>query len=209
MFSLQKLLSKDSLFFDLLNASAKEAETSVQSLASLLANPGQVPSLKEFHASKEQDKKITEQINEALIDTFVTEIEKEDVEMLSAALYQIPKTVEKFAERFIISVPLLKQFEFGAYISMLKTATQQVTAMVDLLSKKPGVAEIKSMNQVIQNIEGDADKLILERVAELFSGKYDPLQAMALKDLYELLEKTIDRCRDAGNVVTQIIIRSA
>jgi uncharacterized protein Yka (UPF0111/DUF47 family) len=32
---------------------------------------------------------------------------------------------------------------------------------------------------------------------------------MALKDLYELLEKVIDRCRDAGNVVTHIVLKYA
>ena len=54
----------------------------------------------EFHRAKEADKKITEQINEALMTTFVSQLEREDMEILSASLYRIPKTVEKFAERF-------------------------------------------------------------------------------------------------------------
>ena len=54
----------------------------------------------EFHRAKEADKKITEQINEALMTTFVSQLEREDMEILSASLYKIPKTVEKFAKRF-------------------------------------------------------------------------------------------------------------
>jgi hypothetical protein len=41
---------------------------------------------------------------------------------------------------------------------------------------------------------------------ELFSGKHEPVQVIALKDLYELLEIVIDRCRDAGNVIAHIAL---
>jgi uncharacterized protein len=33
------------------------------------------------------------------------------------------------------------------------------------------------------------------------------MQAMMLKDLYELMEKVVDRCRDAGNVVASIVLK--
>ena len=32
---------------------------------------------------------------------------------------------------------------------------------------------------------------------------------MAMKDVYELLEKVIDRCRDAGTVVTHIVLKNS
>ena len=35
--------------------------------------------------------------------TFVTDLEREDIEALASALYKIPKTVEKIAERSMIS----------------------------------------------------------------------------------------------------------
>ena len=35
------------------------------------------------------------------------------------------------------------------------------------------------------------------------------LKAMAMRDLYDLLEKVIDRCRDAGNVITQIVLKNS
>ncbi|MCI0538308.1 MAG: pit accessory protein, partial [Verrucomicrobiales bacterium] len=102
MFSVQKFLGKDDKFFSLLEASAEEASQSVRALNRVLANPAKIPSLAEFHHSKEADKQITEQISEALVRSYVTELEREDIEALSAALYKIPKTVEKFAERFIV-----------------------------------------------------------------------------------------------------------
>src|SRR5678810_330311 len=132
MFSLQKLLSKDDKFFDLLEASADEARNSVVALNRLLSAPGKIPSLKDFHDSKETDKRITEQINVALVDSFVTELDREDIEMLSAVLYKIPKTVEKFAERFIISAALAKDADFSVHIRMLETATNEAVSYTHL-----------------------------------------------------------------------------
>ena len=37
----------------------------------------------------------------------------------------------------------------------------------------------------------------------------DELQVIVLKDLYELLEKVIDRCRDAGNVISHIVLKNS
>lgn len=207
MFSLQKILSKDDKFFDLLEASAEEARNSVTALNRLLSAPDKIPSLQDFHKSKEAEKKITEQINEALVSSFVTELDREDIEMLSAVLYKVPKTVEKFAERFIISAALARDTDFSLHIKMLEIATNQVVDMVKQLREGIGVEQIKEKNAVLQKVEGDADKLILEILRDLYSGKHEPTKVLAMKDLYELLEKVIDRCRDAGNVVTHIVLK--
>ena len=36
-----------------------------------------------------------------------------------------------------------------------------------------------------------------------------PLKRMVIRDLYELMEKVIDRCRDAGNVVMHIVLKNS
>jgi uncharacterized protein len=59
----------------------------------------------------------------------------------------------------------------------------------------------------LQNIEGEADNLELELLRDLYQGNYDPKHIIFLRDLYELLEKVIDRCRDAGNVILQIVLK--
>ena len=209
MFSLQKIFGKDDKFFDLLEASAEESRRSVQVLTKLLSNPSKIPSLSEFNHAKEADKRITEQIGEALINSFVAELEREDIEALSAVLYKIPKTVEKFAERFIVSAQMASDVNFSRHVALLEAATNTVTEMVKQLRKRPTVETIKGMNSRLQKVEGEADQLILDVLTELYSGKHDATKVMALKDLYELLEKVIDRCRDAGNVVTNIVLKYA
>src|SRR5829696_2166344 len=103
MFSLQKFLGKEDKFFDLLEASAQESRASVESLMRFVANAIQTRTLDDFVLSRRKEKKINDQISEALCKTFVTALEREDIEALSVALYKIPKTVEKIAERILIA----------------------------------------------------------------------------------------------------------
>jgi uncharacterized protein len=211
MFSIQKLFSKDETFFDLLEASAEEARHSVKILTQTLSSPRKPASIKEFHASKETDKRITEQISEALVKTFVTQLEREDIELLSAALYRVPKTVEKFVERFIVSSSQIKFVDFSRHITLMEKATTELVAMVKLLRRlgHGQLDEAKKLNDQLQRIEGDADKLALELLGDLYSGKYETIRVLALRDLYDLLEKIIDRCRDAGNVVVNIVLKNS
>lgn len=211
MFSVQKLFGKDGQFFTLLEASAEEARQSVTALNRMLSNPAKNPSMAEFHASKTADKKITEEISRALVTSFAAEIEREDIEALSGALYRIPKTVEKFAERFIISSVTVQGTDFSRHIILLDAATEQVVKMVCLLRKLGSgrVDEAKEMNRKLQEIEGSADDLILEILGELYSGRHDAVKVLALRDLFELLEKIVDRCRDTGNVITQIVLKNS
>ena len=209
MFSLQQFLSKDDRFFDLLEASAKQAHRSVEVLSGILSAPSKVPSLGGFHEAKEAGKQINDEINESLAKSFVTHLDREDIELLSSVLYKIPKTVEKFAERFMISGPVLGDVNFTRHIHLLQAATNQVVTMVKQIRGGISVEGIKEMNRTIQKIEGEADDLILETLKELYSGRHHATNVVAMKDLYELLEKVIDRCRDAGNVVTHIVLKHA
>jgi uncharacterized protein len=211
MISLQKIFGKDDKFFDLLEASAEEARHSVEVLNRVLSAPQKTPSLEEFHASKEADKKINDRIDEALVHTFASQLEREDIEVLSAALYKIPKTVEKIAERFIISAPVVRDANFAKHIALLDAATQRVLEIVKLLRGigSGRLDEAKAINSKLQQIEGEADHLILDTLRDLYSGKHDATKVMAMKDLYELLEKVIDRCRDAGNIVTHIVLKNS
>src|SRR5678816_1910101 len=89
MFSLQKFLSPDDKFFNLLESSAEEARSSVQLLVPYLKSPDRVLSLDEFIEKRRRDKVITREISEHLCTTFVTPLEREDIESLSNALYKI------------------------------------------------------------------------------------------------------------------------
>lgn len=207
MISLQKLFGKTDIFYDLLEKSAEEARHGVQALKTLFAQPLAAQNMDELKLVRRKDKKITEEINEALCKTFVTELDREDIEALSNALYKIPKTVEKIAERFMICSDKLTGVDFSRQMGMMETAADTVVQMVGELRKKMHLERMKDMNAKLQQIEGDADKLILELLKDLYSGNHDPLRVIMLRDLYDLMEKVVDKCRDAGNVLSLIVLK--
>jgi len=66
---------------------------------------------------------------------------------------------------------------------------------------------IEAVCDRLQAIEGDADKLVGDLLTSLYQGNVEAKHVIILKDLYELLEKAIDLCRDVGNVVFQVILK--
>lgn len=208
MFSLARFFGKEDRFFELLEASAEEARHSVQAMVKLAKNAGQPGSLEEFSASRRKDKQITQEISEALTTTFVTSLEREDIESLSNALYKIPKTVEKFAERVSLAPDQVRGVDFSRQTALIELAVETLVTMVRGL-RRPDLAQIKSLNDRLQQLEGDADKAVLELLREVYQGRHAPHKTVLLKDLFDLLEKVIDRCRDAGNVVTHIVLKNS
>ena len=208
MFSLQRLLGKEDKFFSLLEASAQEARTSVQALVKLSSDLDKPLPMDEFAYSRKKDKEITREISTAVYTTFVTALEREDIDRLSNALYKIPKTVEKFCERVLLSPQHVKGIDFSKQIGLLERATDIVLELVRSLHGM-NLERVKELNDKLQFLEGEADKHMMVLYKDLFGGNHAPVQVIVLKDLYELLEKIIDRCRDAGNVVSQIVLKNS
>ncbi|MDP9253733.1 MAG: DUF47 family protein [Verrucomicrobiota bacterium] len=210
MFSIRKLLGHDEKFFDLLEASAQQADSSVHHLVGLLAkleHHDSPQSLEEFVHSRRKDKEITQELTEQLCKTFITPLEREDIQALATALYKIPKTVEKIGERMLICPQDLHGRNFQKQVELLDQAAEAVLAMVKELRKGTDIATAREMNARLQTIEGNADKLELDLLRDLYHGDYSTKNMIFLRDLYELLEKVVDRCRDAGNIILQIVLK--
>ena len=210
MISLQKLFGKDQKFYDLLEASAEEALTSTKLLASYLQRIESYRSasdLDDFIQSRRKDKKITSQITEELCKTFVTPLEREDIEALSHALYRIPKTVEKLVERLSIYPGKLPREAFLRMANLLGKAAENVVFMVKQLRHGARLEQIGEANEKLQYAEGEADKQLLAAIKDIYHGTFDAKETVILQDLFEMVEKAVDRCRDAGNVVFQIVLK--
>jgi uncharacterized protein Yka (UPF0111/DUF47 family) len=209
MFSLQKLFGRDDRFFDLLEKSAEEARESVRIMKQMLSDSkARSSALDEFALLRKKDKRITEEIRAELTKTFVTPLEREDIEALATALYKIPKTLEKFGERLLLCPEYVRQADFSRQAELLEGATETVLQLVKHL-RSPKLDVVKEQNDKLQYLEGEADKLMMELLRGLYAGEHDAVRVIALKDLYELLEKVIDRCRDSGNVIFHIVLKNS
>src|SRR5213080_429803 len=210
MFSIRSFFGHDEKFYDLLEASAQQADSSVHHLVDLLGkleHHDSPQSLDEFVSSRREDKRITQELTEQLCKTFITPLEREDIQALAAALYKIPKTVEKIGERILICPQDLQGRSFRKQVELLDQAAETVLAMVKQLRKGTDAATAREMNAKLQSIEGDADKLELDLLRDLYQGDYKTKQIIFLRDLFELLEKVVDRCRDAGNIILEVALK--
>ena len=208
MFSLQTIFGKGDLFYGLLNTAAEAATQSAGALQQLVKEHGADTALTDFKIAREREKEVSAQISQALVDVFVTPLEREDIEALGNALYRIPKSIEKFADRYVLAGEKIGRIDFEPRAAMLHEAAQLVAEMVRLLPKMR-IEPMKRLYDRLRNVENEADRLMLETYRELYSGIYDGLEALLIKDFFELLEKTIDRCRTAGEICYEIVLKNS
>ncbi len=209
MFSLQTIFGKGDKFYGLLEASAESARSSASALIELLSTSATQQSLEKFKQARRREKDLFAQISEELVNTFVTVLDREDIEDLNGALYKIPKVVEKFAERYTLALSRMGDVDFAGRAAMLEQACEVLEQMVGLLRKGMDLDEIKKLNDQLQTIEAEADRQILELYRDAYDHETDPIRYLVKMDLFEILEKAIDRCRDAGNVVYHIALKNS
>ena len=214
MISWQKLFGRDPKFYDLLEASAAEASASaglLHRLIDALRSPNADHALAEVAESRHKDKRINREITEALCRTFITPLEREDIEALAESLYKIPKRVNQISERLLLYRDVLPTLgeDFQRQIVILDEATSVVESMVKQLRQSMDVEKARGMNDQLQQLEGEADKLVLHMLQALYQGQRETREVIVLKDVFELLEKAIDRCRDAGNTVFYIVLKNS
>ena len=209
MFSLQTIFGKGDKFYGLLEASAEAARESAAALVQMFRALPQAPSLDEFMLARKREKNLTAQISQELVNTFVTALDREDIEALSAALNKITKAISKFAERYSLAADRLGDIDFATRAALLEKAAEVIKQMVGQLRKGMNLETMTALNDRMQAIESEADRLLLELYRDLYGGRHEPIRILLLKDLFELLEKAIDRCRDAGNVAYQIVLKNS
>ena len=208
MFSLQTIFGSGKQFYGLLESAASAALDSARALQTLVKSASVTPSLEEFKRVRQRERELLQQINAALVNTFVTPIEREDIEALAGALYRIPKAIEKFADRYALAAGNLRGIDFAPRAAMLEQAATVVLEMVRQL-RGLKLEPMKELNDRLRSIENEADRLMLELYRDLYAGKFEGMQMLLIRDFFELLEKAIDRCREAGSVVYHIVLKNA
>lgn len=209
MFSLQTIFGKGDKFYGLLEASAESARLSTRALIELLSTPASQQSLEKFKQARRREKDLFGQISEELVNTFVTVLDREDIEALNRALYKIPKVVEKFAERYTLAIDRIGDVDFISRAAMLEQACEVLEQMVKLLRAGMDLDRTKKLNDKLQAIEAEADRQILDLYRDVYVNETDPIRYLVKKDLFQILEKAIDRCRDAGNVIYHIVLKNS
>lgn len=209
MISLRSLFGKKTKVFQLLQASAEAARDAALAANRLTQDGASAPAMATFTAARHREKELAAQVSEELINTFVTPLDREDLEAINAALYQIPKTVEKFAQRYVLVAERLAGVDFAPRTAILVTCTDVVADMVREMADGLRIEPMRALQTRLQALEADADKLLLEPYGEMYLRERDPVRVMLAKDLFETVEKAINTCRDVGNVIYSIVLKNS
>ena len=208
MFSLQTIFGSGTQFYTLLDDAAQAAYDSAKALHVMMREGESQPALDAFKLARLRGRATSEKVAQELVDSFMTPIEREDIEALGSALYKIPKQIEKFADRYSLAVKHLDQIDFAPRAAMLEQASKVVVDMVADL-RHMNLDRMTALNEKLRALENEADRLMLELYRDIYSGRLDHLQMFLLKEFFEILEKAIDRCREAGVVAYQIVLKNS
>jgi hypothetical protein len=172
MFSLQTIFGKGDKFYGLLEASATAAHQATAALVRMLDARQAAPALHEFMLARKLEKELTAQISQELVNTFVTALEREDIEALAAALNKITKSISKFAERYALAADRLGDVDFTTRAEMLEKAGAHVAY---------GVVGMKTHCKAALVVRQEGDGL--RTYAHLGTGNYHPRTAQLYTDL--------------------------
>ena len=128
MFSLQTIFGSGKQFYTLLDEAAVAASDAAKALHSMLREADRQPALDAFKLARLRERAASDKISQALVDSFMTPIEREDIEALGSALYKIPKQIEKFADRYSLATTHLEHIDFAPRAAMLEQAAGDAIA---------------------------------------------------------------------------------
>jgi uncharacterized protein len=202
------LLRRERRFYELFDRQAANVVAASRLLSQALADenaamPGHQAAIKDLeHAGDE----LTHEIIQTLHRTFITPFEREDIYALSSGLDDVLDYIDEIAETIILYG--IKDISPAAQsmAGLIVEASIQIQGAVSKLESKSGVSEHGIEVHRIENV-GDTESR--RAIGDLFSGGYDAVTIIKLKDFYTLLEDSLDRCEDVANVIEGIIIKNA
>ena len=202
-----RLLPRDEQFYQLF---LNHIDKTVQA-ASLLAEAadggqGQLQSYaNRIHKLEQEADDIIHDIFVRLNSTFITPIDPEDIHTLSSHLDDILDGIEECSYRLVAyqlkSIPPPMVELCRIILRSVRTLERAFTA----LSRNASVTE---SSIEVNRLEQSADDLGREAVTALFSTEKDCIQLIKLKEIYDLLEQTVDHCEDVADALQNVMVKN-
>jgi uncharacterized protein Yka (UPF0111/DUF47 family) len=206
------LLPKDDNFSQLLTELAEEALISARQLKEFMDCPDRASKDKAsaaVTAARTRAKLLAQKTTEALCRCFITPFDREDIQDLTDIMYKIPKTIEKVRERVILHDISCGEGDFARQVDLILQEAEVTRDMVRaLVSGGSGKSrEVTQRVNTLRDLEQQGDSMRNELMAELFRSDRDIRDLLLRRDIYDMLEKVVDRFRDAAGVVLQIVLK--
>jgi predicted phosphate transport protein (TIGR00153 family) len=153
-----------------------------------------------------QGDEITHRIIHELNTTFITPFDRDDIYALSTALDDIVDLAEEAADTIVLDCVDSISAEAREMGAILLQVGHELVHAIDELDTRKNMTEYWVR---IHDLENQGDKVTRQAIGTLFQNGGDPLHLIKWKDVYSLLEKTVDRTEDVANILESITIKNA
>ena len=205
----QALLPRDESFFDQFVAHARVLVQGAEALRALLnGGDGISAACADILRHEEAADEITRSVFQAVRRTFVTPFDRSDIRDLITALDDAIDQMQKTAK----SITLFGMQEFGPEMRELgdlavqaSYLTLEATELLRHMRRNAG--RLNAIAEAVTRIENRSDEVYDAGMKALFAASQDrPMAFIAGAEVFDHLEKVIDRFEDVANGVSGILI---
>jgi uncharacterized protein len=153
---------------------------------------------------EQEGDRITHKIVERLHRSKMAPVDREDVYALTGALDDVVDDLEEVSEQLALYRVEAPMEQAQALAGIARDCGRALRRGLDAFQSLDGVDE--ELTEV-RRLEHEADRLFRDALASLFETSIDPIVVIRWKDVYEGLEDSIDRCRQAADMIQGIIVK--
>lgn len=148
---------------------------------------------------------IVKELNES----FITPFDREDIYLLIKRLDDVLDLINSTVHRFVM-FNITESTEASKFLAdNIVKCTQYILELMNELHLIGGKNHISEKIGTINQIESEADRVFRKIVGELFRNEKDPIEIIKWKEIYQILENTIDKCEKIANIVEGVVIKNA
>jgi len=138
---------------------------------------------------------------------YLTPFDREDIYQLATEIDDVVDFLEEASDLlglYGVEMPTRHAVEQCAII--VKAVEQLATACDNL----KGMKGVQQALVELKSLEDQGDRVLRDALASLFrDDRIDPLIVIRWKDIYEALERALDACETAANVIANILVKNA
>ncbi|HEV7604675.1 MAG TPA: DUF47 family protein [Candidatus Limnocylindrales bacterium] len=197
-----RLLPKDPKFFELFIADGDNLEAAAAALHEMVDRYDQLDTrVTTIQALEKRGDEIDRAVTRKLEDAFVTPFDREDIHELVSRLDDVVDGIQAVAETFVIYGVTEPTPEARRLAAILDS---QAKELAQALRKLDRLKDLERHFEAVHELENEADGLSRAGVARLFRDDLPPIEVLKWRDLYTLLEDTIDAAEDAAEAMERM-----
>ena len=202
-----RLTPRDTSFYGFFSDAASNLVEGAQLLcASLEEGADRKAYAQQLRDIEHRSDEITHAVMRQLNSTFVTPFDREDIYALASRIDDVMDHMEAAADLVVLYELETLPGEVPAVAGLLLQAAR-ITA--DAMPRLEGLKDLSTYWIEVNRLENEADQLYRRTVAQLFSGTYEALHALKLKDLVDELEAAADAFEDVADTVETIAVKES